>query len=163
MYPPEGLDPRIAKIHKNIQNEPLIKKIEKLENQLYLTHPNEQANYTPEEKKMLQQLLKDFKELLKSPYGALGYLISTTTEEIIHLYGVDTDRDFYFNLQETKVRVPNPRLDEMVAAGGGKRWFGERGLVIVDPAETAANEKTADEAVEEIIASIKKKLNENAV
>ena len=52
------------------------------------------------------------------------------------------------------IRIPNPMLDGMVAAGGGKRWMGERGSIIYDPSETDGNEKIASEAIRRILSRI---------
>ncbi len=148
----------IGKIYRNVEDEPLIRKIKLLEKQL----PDDFADReetTGQEKKVLEDLLNDFKQLLQVKYGALGYLVSTTSEEIIHLYGVDTDRDFVFLEGGSSIRVPNEKLDPVIEAGGGRRWMGERGFVLYDPEETPANRKMTDEAVKEIIAAIKDRLN----
>ncbi len=147
-----------SEIYRNIEGEPLIKRIKNLEKQL----PDNFAKkdfVTSSEKKILNGLLRDFKQLLKTKYGSLGYLTSTTAEDIIHLYGVDTENDFMFLDGGSSIRLPNKRLDPAVAIGGGKRWIGERGLLIADPEEDAHNLKLTDDAINEIIQAIEKKLS----
>ena len=116
------------------------------------------------EKGILNELLNDFKELLKTPYGPLGYLVMSEPEQIIKLYGVDTDKGFFAMVEGSRIRITSPKderffnLEKMIIAGGGKRWFGEAGAVLNDPAETQSNKKLSDTAICEIIESIKKKL-----
>ena len=176
----EKTDP-ITAIHKNIQNEPLIKEIKALEVKLLaargkeretvmedieeirdklLNRPEEKHTLDKsQEKGILEQLLQLFKELLKTRYGPLGYIVSTTTSDIEKLYGVDTDQDFYF-LDGSSIRIPNRKLDPAVDAGGGRRlgMFGERGLILYDPSETPLNARITDHAVQEIMDAIQKRL-----
>jgi hypothetical protein len=176
----ERTDP-ITAIHKNIQNEPLIGRIKVLEARLLEMRPggNETVTRDIEEignglenrleekhavdgtrkKEILERLLRLFKELLKTRYGPLGYIVSTTASDIEKLYGVDTDRDFYF-MDGSSIRIPNRKLDPAVDAGGGRRlgMFGERGLILYDPSETPLNVRITDHAVQEIIDAIQKKL-----
>jgi hypothetical protein len=147
-----------AKVYKNIEDEVLVKKIQALESKLTSSHTDKDEAYTTVEKRILKSLLKDFNTLIKTPYGSLSYLVETTSEDIIKLYGVDTDRDFYSMRQGGNIRVANPTLDKMVGAGGNRRFVGEAGLVISDPAESSANAKITNAAIQKIIDAIKEKL-----
>jgi hypothetical protein len=145
------------KIYKNIEDEPLIRKIKNLEKQLPDNFANKK-NLTDSEKKILGELLKNFKQLLKVKYGPLGYLVSTPAEDIIHFYGVDTEEEFIFLEGGSSIRIPNRRLDRAVMAGGSKRWMGERGLLISDPQENPQNLRVTDAAINEIIQAIGKRI-----
>jgi len=175
---------QIEKLYRNIEDEPLIKRIKALEQRLMsitgkysieedveeiaeelgdkkagpkLEGPDSK-NADGDRMKILKELLDDFNQLLMIPYGALGYLVSSDSESIIKLYGVDTDREFYAIVGGSKIRVSQRRLEEAVAASG-RRFIGERGLLINNPAETTSSEKLSDEAINEIIAAIQKKLS----
>ncbi|MGI0141634.1 MAG: hypothetical protein ACREBF_03225 [Candidatus Micrarchaeales archaeon] len=186
MYPETApITNPVADLYRNIENEPLIKKIKVLENNLMevrasekeslaqhlgdiedkvLRHQNQNAaehhKKKEQEREIMKELLSDFTELLKTPYGPLGYLVSSTSEGIIHLYGIDTDNDYYFKLKGNVFRVPNKKLDEMVAAGGGFRFVGERGVLVHNPSETPSNAKVTDHAIQEIIEAIQQKLSQ---
>ncbi len=175
----EKTDP-ITAIHKNIQNEPLIKEIKVLEIKLLEARGNADSvmedireeeekflNKSEEkhiadkskEKGILEQLLQRLKELLKTRYGPLGYIVSTTSGDIEKLYGVDTDQDFYF-MDGSSIRIPNSKLDPAISAGGSRRlaMLGERGLMLYDPSETPLNARMTQHAVQEIADSIQKRL-----
>ncbi len=177
---------KLENIYKNIENDALINKIKALEEKLELLKGEQSVELDFEEaenpgigksmqklsqnqkdaaeKEILNELLNDFKELLKTPYGPLGYLVRSEPEQIIKLYGIDTDKDFFTMIEGSRIRITSPKderffnLEKMIVAGGGKRWFGEAGAVLNDPAETQSNKKTSDNAIHEIIASIEKKL-----
>jgi hypothetical protein len=176
---------KLDSVYKNIQNEPLIEKIkareEKLEALLGIEtveddlkdaereekgEPDlERVRADPETTKpqqiaLFNELLGYFNALLKTTYGPLGYLVKSNSEEILKLYGVDSDDDFYLKLDRSVIRVSSRRLEQMVIAGGGKRFVGERGLLINDPAETPNNVRVTDEVVSEIISAIKEKVAE---
>lgn len=174
----EVTDP-IGKVNRNIENEPLIKDIKALELVLLdamksndsvmedireieegLDGKSEDGHKEDKDlqKKILVELLDDFRELLKTKYGALGYLVSSTSADIERLYGIDTDREYYCMVDGSRIRVPNRVLDGAVESGGGRRWLGERSLIIDNPSKTAANAKITDHAVNEIIGAIQKKL-----
>ncbi|MCL4374076.1 MAG: hypothetical protein M1360_04205 [Candidatus Marsarchaeota archaeon] len=180
---------KLENIYKNIENDPLINKIKTLEEKLEVLNGEQSVELDFEEAEnpdikdsiqklnneqkktakieILNELLNDFNELLKIPYGSIGYLVRSDPEQIIKLYGVDTDRDFSAMIEGNKIRITSPQnkrffnVEKMVSAGGGKRWMGEGGVTISDPAETPSNEKSSDEALYEIIASIEKKLSSN--
>ncbi len=178
---------KLENIYKNIEHEPLINKIKALEVKLEILNGEQSVELdfeeaenpdlqdsvqklSPEQKdaaknETLNELLGDFRELLKNPYGSLGYLVKSEPEEILKLYGVDTNREFSVMIEGSKIRITSPygkryfNIERMVAAGGGKRFIGEAGVTISDPAETQQNEKLSDEAIREIIAAIEKKLS----
>ena len=178
---------KIQNIYKNIENEPLINTIKTKEAKLEILEgeqsveldieeaenpdiENSTSGLNKEQKRaserdILNELLLDFKSLLKTPYGPLGYLVMSESEQIRKLYGVDTDQDFLCMVEGSKIRITSPKdkklfnVEKMVVAGGGKRWMGEAGSTIIDPAETQSNEKFADEAIQEIISSIENKLS----
>ena len=106
-----------------------------------------------EEVTILDNLSGKFNELLNTKYGSISYLVSSTSASIEGLYHLDEDEDFYRMLGST-IRAPNPVLDGMVAAGGGKRWIGERESIIYDPLETDGNAKIAAEAIRRILSRI---------
>ncbi|MCW6160124.1 MAG: hypothetical protein LVQ95_03500 [Candidatus Micrarchaeales archaeon] len=166
---PEGVKPvkkvvnpsskKIERIYRNIEDEPLINKIKALESKLLAAHPDSSnLDYTDAGKQMLSSLLSCFQRLIRVEYGPLGYLVKSDSESIIRLYGVDTDEDFYAMVEGSRIRISSPKLEQMVVAGGGRRFIGEYGLIANDPAETPANARLSDEAIEEIIESIKKRL-----
>ena len=169
---------KIENLYRNIEDEPLIKRIKALEERLMtLTGKysvDEDIEKVAEQlgdrrieadtegagmgrATILKLLLGDFNELLKIPYGALGYLVSSDSESIVKLYGVDTDMEFYAMVEGSKIRISSRRLERAVF--GNKRFIGEAGLTLHNPAETTNNERLADEAISEIIASIKRKLS----
>ncbi|MCL4389223.1 MAG: hypothetical protein M1528_00440 [Candidatus Marsarchaeota archaeon] len=153
-YPPSE---EHAKIYKNIEDEPLIWKIKELEARL----PDgfsRQKETTESQKEVLKLLLDDFEKLLKVKYGSLGYLVSTPSEYIVHKYGVDTDEDFCYLEGGSSIQVRNGALNRMVTGGGGRAWMGERGLLISDPEENQVNIRMTDDAIKEIMAAIKKRL-----
>ena len=169
---PEGVKPvkkvvnpssqKIEKIYRNIEDEPLIDKIKALESKLLAVHPDSNdLDYTDADKQMLSALLNYFQKLVRVKYGPLGYLVKSDSESIIRLYGVDTDEDFYAMVEGSRIRISSPKLEQMIAAGGGRRFIGEEGLIANDPAETPMNARLSDEAIEEIIGSIKRRLGEN--
>lgn len=176
MYPteppaktPEGVKPvkevvnpssgKVEKIYRNIEDEPLINKIKALENKLLAVHPDpNELYYTDADKKILKTLLDYFQKLMKVEYGPLGYLVKSDSESIIRLYNVDTDEDFYAMVEGSRIRISSQRLERMVAGGGGKRFLGEEALIANNPAETPMNARLSDEAIEEIIESIRKRL-----
>ncbi len=172
---------KIERIYKNIENEPLINHIKALEEKLEIltgvqsveldieeienpemkdlqTLSPEQAVAKKEE--ILNKLLADFGELLKTQYGSLGYLVMSESEQILKLYGVDTDDDYFFDFEGSTMRISSSKLEKMVAAGGGKRWIGEDALHAKNPAETQDNRKIADEAINRIMQAIKNMLAE---
>lgn len=174
-------------VYRNIENEPLIDKIKALEDKLEALTGNlsedeaaaemekeietgkpvpierrrQNANDIGEVREILNELLKDFEELLKTPYGALGYLVKSNSEDILKLYGVDTDREFWTLRGGSAIRLPNAKVrfavDKLTLAGG-RRWGPLRGLLVSNPQELPENAKTTDEAIKEIIESIKNKL-----
>lgn len=173
-------DERIYNLYKNIENLPLLIKIKKLEERLQILlgissveldieemedpQASNKQKPSPEQAKsehvdVLRELLDDFKELLNTPYGSLGYLVQSDSEAILKMYGVDTDEDYYLKLKQSIILVSNRKLEEMIVAGGGKRWMGE-GNLLYDPAEISRNLKVTDHAVNEIISSITAKLAE---
>ncbi len=169
---------KIDEVYKNIESEPLINKIKRLEVQLsgilgiesmevdmsqqkisadkFSTEDDKNAAI----KKLYRDILDCFNDLLKTPYGSLGYLVKSDSESIVKLYGVDSDDDYYLKLRGSVIRVSSKRLERMVVAGGGRRFIGERGLTIHDPAETTGNMKVADHVIHEIIYAIHEKLEE---
>ncbi len=170
---------QVSRVNRNIENEPLVRKIKALEQKLIeamgdkesvmedLKEEQDKLDGKKEgkhvedvglERKILEELMDDFTELLKTKYGALGYLVQSTSADIEKLYGIDTDREYYCMIDGSRIRIPNAKLDPMVAAGSGRRWIGERGLIIDNPAETPANAKITDNVVNEIIDAIQKKL-----
>ncbi|MGI0100400.1 MAG: hypothetical protein ACREBH_01600 [Candidatus Micrarchaeaceae archaeon] len=182
---------KLEDIYRNIENEPLISKIKALEEKLEVLNgeesveldfeeaenPNAEDNVqklSPEQKdvakkEVLNELLGNFKDLLKTPYGPLGYLVKSESEQILKLYGVDTDQEFSSMIEGTKILITSPKdkrffnVEKMVAAGGGKRWLGEAGVALNDPAETQQNERLSDEAIQDIISSIEEKLSNQEV
>ena len=172
-------------LYRNIEDNAFIKKIKALEERLLeledvpsveedieqeaeeLGDVKSEASSTgqapggSEEREILEELLEDFGQLLKVPYGPIGYLVKSDSESIRHLYGIDTDADYYSMVDGTRIRISSSRLEHMVKAGGGKRlpWGGEEGAMLDDPAETPANESLAEDAVNSIIASIQDKLS----
>lgn len=171
---------KIDNIYRNIENEPLIKKVKseeiRLEELLGIDSvdidleeaekgqqdPSEPKKGTPEwnasVEKSFKTLLDDFNKLLKTAYGPLGYLVMSDSESIVKLYGVDSDDDYYLYLRSSIIRVSSKRLEKMVVGGGGRRFIGERGLTIHDPAEITGNMKVADHVINEIISSIRRRL-----
>jgi hypothetical protein len=147
----------VNKIYKNIEDEPLVRKIKDLEKQLPDNFAKKNS-LADNEKQILGELLADFKQLLNVKYGPLGYLVSTSAEDIIHLYGVDTEEDFIFLEGGSSLRVPNPILDRM-AGTDNRRWVPARGLLVADPAENPQNMKVTDDAINEIINAIESKLS----
>lgn len=175
----EITDP-INKVNRNIENAPLIKDIKNLELRLLDAmksndsvmndileiedeidgkHADVHKEDKNLQKQILQELLGDFRELLETKYGALGYLVSSTSADIEKLYGIDTDREYYCMVDGSRIRVPNRNLDSAIERGGGRRWLGERSLIISNPSESTANAKITDHAVNEIIDAIQKKLH----
>ena len=125
-------------------------------------HPDSNdLDYTDAGRQMLSALLGCFQKLIHVEYGPLGYLVKSDSESIIRLYGVDTDEDFYAMAEGSRIRISSPKLEQMVAVGGGRRFIGEEGLIANDPAETPMNARLSDEAIEEIIGSIKRRLEED--
>lgn len=172
---------KIERIYKNIENEPLIEKIKRLEEKLeslmgdYSVEadleniredkPILKSQMNKEEVRkgdivLLKDLLESFGRLLKTEYGVIGYLVRSNSEDILKLYGVDSDEDYYYHLktQGSTIRISSKLVEGAVAAGGGRRWLGESGLLLNNPAETPNNIKVADRVIDEIIASIKTKL-----
>ncbi len=166
-------------VNKNIENQVLLNAIFLLEKQLRSVRNSESESIKDElgdlkaeilrekreegmskvlsakkeEIKILDNLSEKFNELLNTKYGPISYLVTSTSASIEGLYHLDEDEDFYRMLGST-IRAPNPMLDGMVAAGGGKRWIGERGSIIYNPSETAGNEKIASEAIRRVLSSI---------
>ena len=168
---------KLENIYRNIDNEPLIKQIKELEvryDELENVQSMERDEVEMEEqqgstnadisinkeneRQLLSSLLDKFTKLLKSPYGPIGYLVSTDSESIIKLYGVDTDEDYTDMVEGNRIRVSSQVLEKAIAAGGGRRFIGERGLILDNPAQTPANAKLSANAIGEIIQSIKRKL-----
>ncbi|HVA82821.1 MAG TPA: hypothetical protein VNF06_01520 [Candidatus Aquilonibacter sp.] len=156
MYP-ASYDGPAKKLKKDLEEEPIVRKIHLVEKDLLKRRGEEYKDYTEQEKIKLKELLGLFEKLVKTPYGALNYIIQTEAENIKTLYDVNTGIDFTTDIDEVKVHVPNPKLDSMVEAGGGRRWMilGEAGEEVDSPKEDAKNAKVTDEAIEEIIDSIK--------
>ena len=150
---------KIENIYRNIEDEPLINKIKNLEVELLKLHPNTDDDYSDGAKAILKQLFPDFEKLMKVKYGPLGYLVKSDSETIIHLYGVDTDEDYYEMVDGSRIRISSEQLEKMVVAGGGKRFIGEEGLIANDPAETPRNAKLTADAVRMIMDSIKQILS----
>lgn len=172
---------KIESIYRNIVDEPLLGEIKGLEERLkeldndYTVEKDVErvaeglgdaqagpdgvdtkySGYGREE--ALRGLLDCFNRLLKTPYGAIGYLVGTDSESIVKLYGVDTDMDFYAMVHGSRIRISSRRLERAVAVSG-RRWIGERGLILHNPAETPLNERLAEDAINEIIAAIQSKL-----
>ena len=144
-------------IYKNIEKEPLVHKIKDLEAKLPGNLAKEKE-ITEAQKGILEQLLDLFKELLNAKYGPLGYLVTTASEDIVHLYGVDTDEDFCYLHGGSAIKVNNKRNDRAVMGGGGRKWMWNRTLMISDPEENQINMRMTDEAISEIIAAIEKRL-----
>ncbi len=178
---------KLDSIYKNIENEPLINKIKALEEKLEILSGEESVELDIEEaenpnmeivnklkpeqtaaaeKEILNVLLNDFVELLKTKYGPLGYLVKSESEQILKLYGVDTDKAFFSMIEGSKMMITSPKgkqffdVEKMAVAGGGKRWLGEAGVTLSNPAETQANEKLSDDAIREIITAIRKRLSD---
>jgi len=177
---------KLESIYKNIENEPLINKIKALEEKLEILSGEESVELDVEEAKnpnmditnklspkqtaaaekgILNELLNDFKELLRTPYGSLGYLVKSESEQILKLYGVDTDKAFFSMIEGSRMMITSPKgkhffdVEKMEVAGGGKRWLGEAGVTLSNPAETQENGKLSDDAIREIIAAIEKRLS----
>ncbi len=178
-------------VYRNIENEPLIGRIKALEDKLEALMGDlsedeaaremeeeiktgkpvpagpkrENANNTGEEKHILNELLKDFEELLKTTYGPLGYLVKSDSEDVLKLYGVDTDREFWTLRGGSAIRVPSAKgwlqfSADTLAVAGGRRWIGLRGLMVSNPQELPENARTTDDVIKEIIEAIKTKLKE---
>ncbi len=189
---PEGFGSE-RRIYKNIKirKEPLVDKIKALEERLEALAgelSENEANreleeeietgkpvpikrstqYTEnweKEKPILEELLKDFRGLLKTPYGALGYLVKSDAEDILKLYGVDTEREFWMLKGGSAIRIPSGKgllgiSADKLAASGGRRWAPFRGLLVSNPQELPENAKTTDDAVKDIIEAIKSRLEE---
>ncbi len=172
------------KLYKNIEDAPLIDKIRALEVRLdelvgiesievdELDPDGKQKSKTAKTsteaekeaatKKLLNELLACFAQLVKSPYGALSYLVKTDSESMIKLYGVDSYDDYYLKLQGSEIKVGSKKLENMVAAVGGERLLGveSNDIAIQDPGETQGNAVIADHIINEIIRSIEGKLEE---
>lgn len=170
----------VTAIYGNIENEPLVRKIKDEELKLLkalgyesvmedieeaVDEANGMAFQKPKEEKevqkaMFESLLRDFRSLLGTKYGALGYLVSSDSESIKKLYGIDTDVEFCCRLGQSRIKVPNPAIDSVVAAGGGRQWgnLDGRKIIIQDPKETDSDAKTTEQLVNDIIAAIKKRL-----
>jgi hypothetical protein len=166
-------------MHKNIEDQKLLNEIFLLEKQLHSVRASESESIKEElgdlkaeifrkkseeglnrvlsakkeEIALLDNLSGKFNALLNTRYGPISYLVSSTSASIEGLYHLDEDEDFY-RMLGSAIRAPNPMLDGMVAAGGGKRWIGERGSIIYDPSETDGNEKIASEAIRRILSRI---------
>ncbi|MCL5430234.1 MAG: hypothetical protein M1504_02010 [Candidatus Marsarchaeota archaeon] len=178
---------KVEDIYKNIQDETTIGRIKELEEQLErlrgihtveddikeMESEDEDANSKEpkldkagstnikgDETEILSNLLTAFNKLLKSRYGPLGYLVMSDSETIKRLYDIDTDEDFYLGLEQSVIRVSSRRLERMVAGGGGKRWIGERSILIHDPDEVQQNARTTERVVMEIIESIQEQLSQ---
>lgn len=151
----------IKRLQKNLEEEPLVRRIKVIEERLLKRRGDYWKDYTDKEKAELRKLLELFEELATTKYGALNYIIKTGCGEIEALYDVNTSIDFTVDLDEVKIRIPNPKLDAMVAAGGGGRLIGEEARKMYAPVEDARNAKVTDEAIEEIIESIKDILSED--
>ncbi len=172
----------IDMIFRNIENEPLIKRIKALEEKLeallgkrsvevdlegmasgYEKKPdiNNKERGTKksleDEVSVFKELLDDFNELLETPYGSLGYLVKSNSEDILKIYGVDTDEDYYVQLEGSTIRISSERLEKAVRVGA-RRFIGEEGSLLKNPAETKENMKVADHAIHEIIYAIHEKL-----
>ncbi|HVA82653.1 MAG TPA: hypothetical protein VNF06_00625 [Candidatus Aquilonibacter sp.] len=163
MYPPDKPEKEpqeaIKRLHKNLEEEPLVKKIKHIEGKLLVRRGDYFKDYTMEEKVQLKELLKLFEELLQTKYGALNYILKTMPNEIEALYNVNTSIDFTVDLDEVRMRIPNPVLDGAIAAGGWRSLIGEEPKKVYSPEEDARNEKITDKAIEEIVESIKKILS----
>jgi hypothetical protein len=177
-----GISPdsnKLKALYKNIEDDKLIKAIKTLEQKILdienvpsvdqdIERIAEQLGDGDKKERrsgdtgrggILKMLLQDFVELLKVPYGSIGYLIMSDGESIKHLYGVDTNSDFYAMVDGTRLRISSWRLERMNVAGGGKRFLGEEGAMLDNPAETPGNERLADDAINEIIDSIRDMLS----
>ena len=177
---------KLESIYKNIENEPLIKEIKSNEEKLEVITNiqsveldiKEEEDPTLEKlsklskeqkedmkKTLLNKLKNDFEKLLKIPYGSLGYLVMSESEQILKLYGVNTENNFFDMVEGSKIRITSPKdkkgfnIEKMIVASGGKRWLGETGTVLSDPAETKQNEQLSDDAIKKIIVSIDKMLS----
>ena len=153
-YPP---DEEHAKIYRNIENEPLVWKIKDLEAKLPDDFAHQKGTAEPE-REVLKRLLDAFRQLLEAKYGSLGYLVSTSSENIMHKYGVDTDEDFCYLRGGSSILVKSRVLRRMIVGGGGRVWMGERGLLISDPEENPVNMRMTDDAIKRIITAIEKRL-----
>jgi len=170
-------------IYKNVENGPLVSRIKTLEvrlDELLGVESIEVDQLDPEGKRkgvpkatteegkkeamegLLNELLDCFMQLLKSPYGALAYLVESDSESIIKLYDVDSYDDYYVKLQGSTINVGSRELEGMVAGAGGERLFGveTNDIAIKDPSETPGNMEVANRIVGEIVESIKEKLEE---
>jgi len=159
MYPPdipeEAPKEAIRRLHKNLEEEPLVREIKHIEEKLLVRRGDYFKDYTMEERTQLKELLKLFEELLQTKYGALNYILKTMPNEIEALYKVNTSIDFTVDLDEVRMRIPNPVLDGAVAAGGGRSFVGEEPKKVYSPEEDKRNEKVTDKAIEEIVEAIK--------
>ena len=167
-------------ISRNIHGEKLIKKIKDLEETLEgLTNIDsvqrdikeiEMKQYRKDSTKnkpkkapesvegILSRLLECFNELLKTPYGSLGYLIKSDAESILNLYGIDTNDDYYLKLKSSITRGNNRKLEKVIVGGGGRKWIGEGEATVHIPIQTPENGEVADKVVNQIIKSIHEKL-----
>ncbi|MDE1827652.1 MAG: hypothetical protein KGH65_00620 [Candidatus Micrarchaeota archaeon] len=163
MYPPnkpeEEPSEAVKRLHKNLEEEPLVKRIKQIEKGLLVRRGDYFKDYTGDEKRQLRELLKLFEELLQTKYGALNYILKTMPNEIEALYKVNTSIDFTVDLDEVRMRIPNPVLDGAIAAGGGRGIVGEEHKKVYSPEEDKRNEKVTDKAIEEIVESIKRILS----
>lgn len=177
---------KLESIYKNIENEPLIKKIKSAEEELEVIMNIQSVELDIEEaenpnlkniskltklqkdemkKALLNELKDDFEKLLKIPYGPLGYLVMSESEQILKLYGVNTDDNFFDMVEGSKIRITSPKdkegfnVEKMIVASGGKRWLGEAGSILNDPAETKQNEQLSSDAIKKIIVSIESMLS----
>ncbi len=169
---------KIDNIYRNIENEPLVDKIKSLEEDLEVVRGipsieldmeemtgkrRPKQNLTPqqwnsENVRILKELLKDFTELLKTPFGSLGYLVKSDSEIILKLYGIDSDRIYYYKLKGSTILISSRQLENMVTAGGSRRWIGE-GHYLYNPAEIESKLPLTDAVVKAIIDSIQKQLS----
>lgn len=93
------------------------------------------------------KLAAAFEELLKLKDGALAYLDVTTTEDIIHLYGVDTEQ-YFEKLQRKEVGLKgqtNPNNYAILPS--------DIHLVVIE--KTAHNEEVARLVINQIISALK--------
>lgn len=174
----------IESVYRNIEDEPLIKKIKKLEERLggllgipsveqdieeaaeelgdkpKMAKPDKQEA-DAEEREIMGELLEGFNRLLKAPYGALGYLVMSDPEEVKKLYGVDTMMDFYSMVGGSVIRISSTRMEGAVMASG-HRFIGEEGMYLRNPSETPNNARLSDDAIKDIIAAINDRLDEDA-
>lgn len=102
-----------------------------------------------EDSDSLKKLGVAFKSLAKLKDGPLSYLDVTTTEEIIHLYDVDTE-DYFEELQRKGTELKG------ASNPGNYAWIhSDIRLVVIE--RTKKNEEIAKSVVKEIVSALKER------